>query len=259
MNRKILRLTAAVAVFALAGCFHDDDDDSATTGGGTGTTVGLTAADEPNVTPCPDQAILTDATELASLKTALGQGAILYLDVPFDANDPNIFKKKCGLEGFWDPADNVDEIAPATLGLDPANITLADLFESGNAGICADGFTFTSFGTGEGFPTAGVYRKEIKVTHMGSTYHLRFRVTTSGTSAGNTFVSENIDINDIRSNLTYKIDGTTIVHANLFDEAINALSASSNAVPSFTLTVHETGAGPAVFTADVEVICVSKS
>lgn len=180
--------------------------------------VGLLAADMPTVMPCPSQDVLTDTPKLDLLKAAIRQGALLYLDVPFDINDPLIIKKKCGFENSWNPVDNTDEIPPAQ-----SPVTLSDLFLSGNAGICAAGFTTSSFGLGEGFPEAGTYRKEFKAALMGVTYHVRLRVTVSGSSAGNTFRSEGIAVpGDIQNTLIYEVDGATTAHADLLDTVATA-------------------------------------
>lgn len=194
---------------------------------------------------------------MAALKTALTNGVVSYLDVPYNALDPDIFRKKCGLEGFWDPADNINEVTAASIGL--PSLTLSNLLLIGNAGICAAGFTPISFGNGEGFPVAGTYRKEIKAAHLGSTYHLRMRVSVSGTSAGNLFVDEGITVpGDIENTLVYELNGTVVTHANLFNAIVNVLSAQATTAPTFTLAIRKGAGSPVIFTAVVDLICLVK-
>lgn len=220
-------------------------------------TLALQAADMPGVDPCPCQTILQDDTELTALKNALtsGTSTIVHLDVPFNAGDADIYRKKCGLEGYWNPAAAVDEVAAFV-----TPVTLSSLITAENAGICAANFDNGSFGTGEGFPVAGTYRKEFKVTDQGTTWHMRLRITVSGTSAGNTFAAESISVpGDIESTLVYEIDGLATPHGNVIAAGINALAADMDDAPSFTLDVRKSAAGPIVFTAVVELICVSKT
>ncbi|MEW8469629.1 MAG: hypothetical protein AB2637_13940 [Candidatus Thiodiazotropha sp.] len=282
MTRLLLLLLMFSVVLTLSGCPGDDDDnddtdtttDSGDTGNGSGdgssgdgsggdTLSGnlvLQTADNPNVTPCPLQDILTDATAIGALRTALESGTLLYLDLPFNGSDSDIYRKKCGLEGFWNPADNINEISLSSIGLDPAtapNITNLVLF--GNAGICADGFNNSSFGSGEGFPVAGTYRKEIKAAHQGTTYHLRFRAVVSGSSAGNTFASEGITPATDLSTLVYSVDGVVTPHDDVFSAIVTAMSASTSSAPGATVEVRMSAGGAVIFTAAIEVICVSAS
>jgi len=195
-----------------------------------------------------------DQVELDALKVALGSGTIVHLDVPYNAADPNIFKKKCGLDGFWDPAAAVNEVAPVV-----TPVTIASLFQVENAGICAAGFNAGSFGTGEGFPVAGTYRKEFKVAHMGTTWHVRLRVKVSGSVAGKTFAAEGITVpDDLQNTLVYEVNGVVTPHDDVAAAGIAALVASTTDAPGFTLDVREAAAGPIVFTAVVELICVQK-
>jgi hypothetical protein len=188
-------------------------------------------------------------------RAALLAGTIVHMDVPYDAGDANIFRKKCGLQGYWDPAAAVNEVAPIT-----TPVTIATLFDLENTGICATGFTSSSFGTGEGFPVAGTYRKEFKVSHMTSTWHVRVRISVSGTNAGHTFASEGITVpDDLTDTLVYEVDGVVTAHDSVAGAAIAAFAASTTEAPGFTLDVRESGAGPIVFTAIVELICIEKS
>ncbi|MHC4550468.1 MAG: hypothetical protein ACYTEZ_17010 [Planctomycetota bacterium] len=250
MQKQIL-----VPVVLCAGLLVGCDGNGGGTGGTGGTgTLALTAADAPAVTPCPAQTILTDAAELTALKDALQSGTFVHLDVPFSVADPDIFKKKCGLEPLWDPAAAIDEVPPLT-----TPVTISSLLQFGNAGICAAGFDSGSFGTGEGFPVAGTYRKEFKVAHLGMTWHVRARIKVSGTSAGNTFASEGISVpGDIENTLVYEVDGAVTAHADVLTAAIAALAVSANDAPTFTLDIRQSGAGPIIFTAVVELICVAK-
>ncbi|MHC4972047.1 MAG: hypothetical protein ACYTG3_06920 [Planctomycetota bacterium] len=248
---KRVWMALVLAVGVLTGC--SGSDPAPVTGGGGGT-LALSAQDQAGVAPCPAQTILTDAAQLTALKDALQNGAYLYLDVPFDGGDVNIFVKKCGLEGFWNPADNTDEIPG------PSPLTLMDVFVSGNGGICATGFNNTSFGIGEGFPVAGTYRKEFKVAHMGSTYHVRLRVAVTGASAGNTFIDEGINNPpDFMTELFYEVNGTATPHADLANAIIAALTVVTDTAPNATLGVKKTAGGAVVWQAKIEFICVAVS
>lgn len=285
--KKLLQLLLILSVaLMLSGCPGDDDDDNGNTdtttdsgdagGDGGGDTAGdaggdsggggitgnlvLQSADSPTVLPCPTQDILTDASAISALRTALVSGTLLYLDVPFNGSDSDIYRKKCGLEGFWNPAENSDEISLSAIGLDPAGApNVADLILFGNAGICADGFNNSSFGSGEGFPVAGTYRKEIKAAHQGVTYHLRFRAVVSGSSAGNTFSSEGITPSTDLRTLVYSVNGAETPHDDLFSALVNAMSASTSAAPGATIEVRKSSGGVVILTAVIEVICVSIS
>jgi hypothetical protein len=210
----------------------------------------LASADRPTVSPCPSQDILTDAGMFTAFQTALLNGTYLYKDVPFNGADPNIYKKKCGLDSFWNPASNVNEIAPSA-----TPVTISNLFTTGNAGICADGFNNGSFGNGEGFPVAGVYRKEFKVANSGTTYLVRVRVTVTGAAAGDTFASRTIAVPaDLENTLGYEVDGTNEIHADVLTAITNALQS-----PDATVVLDDLDApgGNLLLTAMVEVICVA--
>jgi len=256
-TRSHAALAAVTLSLAFAPVACDDDDDG---GGGGGPTGGsgpsLAAADRPSESPCPDQDVLTDTDEFDDFLEALEMGSFVYLDLPYNASDPNIFAKKCGLGSAWDPSDNTDEIPPVS-----TPVTISQLFTSGNAGICADGFTSGDFGTGEGYPAAGTYRKEFKVTFSGMTWHVRVRITASGTAAGETFASRGITVpTDIEDTLVYEVDGAETDHDDVLLEAIGSLQASSSgSTPNVMIEVRESAAGAVVFTLLVEIICVSKS
>src|SRR5687767_391902 len=123
MNRVALMIVGGTVLFGasleLAGC--DDSSTSSpptasssgttssggssgassggSSGGSSGTAVAgptLGAADKQDVGPCPNQEVLTNATEFGLLITALQTGTITYLDEPYNAGDPDTFKKKCG-------------------------------------------------------------------------------------------------------------------------------------------------------------------
>jgi len=233
----------------LLGACNDTDEGQVGGGGGGGGAPSLTSADFPAVSPCPNQDILTDAAQFAAFRTALLNGTFLYLDVPFDAGDADIFRKKCGLNTFWNPVDNVDEIAPAA-----TPVTISDLFVTGNAGICAAGFNNSSFGTGEGFPVAGTYRKEFKVTDMGVTYLVRTRVSVTGSAAGDTFMSRGITVpGDLEMTLSYRVDGVPALHDDVLVAITNALQ-SPDAMT--ILDVLDMAGGTTILTALIEVICV---
>lgn len=212
----------------------------------------LTAADKPDVTPCPSQDIVKDAAQFAPFHEALKNGAITYLDVPFDGADPDIYKKKCGADGFWNPADNTNELP---LGAPPP--TFADIVIDGNSGICADGFA--QLGQDEGFPAAGTYRKELKVAHQGATYHARIRLSSSGPASGKKFADEGVSgKSDIETALKYEINGQAVVHDDVWKTGIDALKADGTAYPGFEFKANKPDGSPLI-TSTVEFICVSKS
>ena len=252
MKRFHLIVLTAASIFLLScsSSSDDDDDETTTTTGGAAPT--LTAADRPDVLPCPNQDILTDDAELADLKDALSTGALSFLDVPFNMADADNFKKKCGLEGFWDPAANVNEVTPASVGM--TEITLSQLLTNGNAGICTATSSPMNFITG--FPVAGTYRAEIKTAKGGSTWQLRFRAAASGTSAGNDFAAEGIAVpGDIENVLEYKVNGVVTAHADLLAAIVDAASTSGDAIE---VDVSKTAGGPVVFSASIELICVTR-
>ena len=241
MKSTPLLLSLPLLALSLASCNDNDND-----GFGPPT---LTAADMSGVTPCPNQTVLTDGGQFSVFKTALLNGTYLYLDVPFNGSDPNIYVKKCGLDANWNPADNTDEVAPAS-----TPVTIADLFVSGNAGICADGFDNGSFGTGEGFPVAGTYRKEIKVSHMGATYHVRFRISVTGSAAGEKFSDRGITVpTDLQSTLGYQVDGVDQVHADVLTAIAGAMTSPSARA---MLDVFDMPGGTLLLSALIEIICV---
>jgi hypothetical protein len=247
--RNLRRATIGLTLTALLVACDDNGDGAFGGGGGGGGAPALNAADMPGVSPCPNQAILTDAAQFATFQTALQNGTFLYRDVPFNGADPNIFVKKCGLGAFWDPAESTDEIAPPSVP-----VRLADLFQFGNAGICAAGFDNGSFGTGEGLPVAGTYRKEFKVAHLGTTYLVRARVTVSGPSAGATWASLGIAVPaDLENTLGYEVDGTPSLHDDVLTDIAAALQSPDASV---TLDVFDMPGGGALLSAVIEVICV---
>lgn len=247
MRAHLLALVLPLA--SLFAACDDNGDGVNNGGGGGGGAPALTAADMPNVSPCPNQAILTDAAQFATFQTALLNGTFLYLDVPFNAADLDIFRKKCGLGAFWDPADNVDEVGPVNVP-----VTIADLFQFGNAGICAAGFDNGSFGTGEGLPVAGTYRKEFKVAHLGTTFLVRTRVTVAGGSAGATWDSLGVIVPaDLENTLGYEVDGTATLHADVLTAIATALQSPDATV---MLDVLDAPGGTLLLSALIEVLCV---
>jgi hypothetical protein len=173
--------------------------------------------------------------------------------VPFSSSDPDNFKKKCGFETFWDPAEHDREISPSTVGM--TAVTLSQLITNGNAGICADGAMPNN--TIVGFPAAGTYRWEIKTAQGGSTWHVRLRAMVSGSAAGNEFSAESVTIpGDIENTLEYKVNGTVTPHADVAAAMMNAVMTTGEAV---TLDVAKSTGGASVFSAQVEIICVTKS
>jgi hypothetical protein len=246
-NRIWIALVLAVGVFV--GC---NGSDPAPIPGGGGGTLALSAQDQPGVTPCPAQTILTDAAELTALKDALQNGTYIYLDVPF-VDTADIYREKCGLEGFWNPAASTQEIPG------PLPLNLVNIYAAGNSGICATGFNNTSFGTGEGFPVAGTYRKEFKVAHLAMTYLVRVRVAVTGPSAGNTFTAEGLNNPpDFSTDLFYEVDGTATPHADVANAIFAALTVVTDTAPNATLGVKKTAGGAVVWQAKIEFICVAK-
>lgn len=203
--------------------------------------------------PCPNQAILTDAAELSALKDALINGALSFRDVPFSGSDPDNFKKKCGFEGFWDPANNVNDITPASVGINA--ISLSQLLTNGNAGICAAGAMPTN--NIVGFPAAGTYRWEVRTASGASSWNIRLRAVVSGQAAGNEFSAESVSIpSDIENTLEYKVNGTVTAHDDVFAAVVNAAANDGSAV---MLDVAKTAGGASIFNAAVEIICATKS
>jgi hypothetical protein len=211
--------------------------------------VALVADDKPGVAPCPGQTVLLDPTQLTALKVAMRDGVVSYLDVPFNGADPSIYKKKCGFETLFDPTKNTD-IIPVS-----GSPKLAAVLLTGHGGICSD--NFMAFGTDDGFPSVGVYRKEFKVAHMGATYHVRARVTALGPSAGQKFSANGIAVPaDIQNTLVYKLAGMTTAHDALWPTIANLLSSTGNTLPGVDLAVEK--AGNTLFQAKIELICASK-
>jgi hypothetical protein len=247
---KHLRIVLLVAIsFFLLSCGGSSNSSTPSVTVDLGAAPTLTAADKNTVAPCPNQDLLTSATERAAIKDALLTGALAFLDVPFDATDADNFKKKCGLEGFWDPTKNLDEITPAVKGM--TEVTLSQLLQNGNAGICTTGSAPLNFVTG--FPVAGTYRTEIKAAKGGSTWHLRLRTVASGISAGEVYV---IDPMEIENDFEYKVNGTVTTHAGLLPAIVNAVALSNDAV---VFDVSKIAGDPSVFNGSLELICVTKS
>lgn len=217
----------------------------------TAPTIGT--ADKNTVAPCPNQSILTDATELAALKDALATGTLVFLDVPYEAVDPDNIKKKCGLEGFWDPVNNTNEVPFTAIAAPP--VTLSTLITNGFAGICVTDPVPTDLKSG--FPAAGTYRTEIKAAKGGSTWHLRMRSVASGGSAGNTFTAEGIAVPAaIEGTVEYKVNGQVTAHADLLGAMAGAAATSGNAI---VMEASKTTGGASVFSMSTELICVTKS
>ena len=225
-------------------------------GGGGGGLPALAEADKPAVTPCPNQAILSDGTMLEALKTAMLSGAVAHRDIAYDGTDPDNLHRKCGFEGNFDPEDGTISLVPA--GGDGVHPDVAALIMSGNSGICADGFGHSSFGSGEGFPAAGVYRKEFVASYMATMTTVRTRITVSGTAAGLPFndASLMIDIStaDDLEALTYVLDGTVVAHGDLWQAITDSLAPDTQ---SMRLEVKKEAAGAVILTADIEFICAA--
>ena len=179
-------------------------------------------------------------------------GAIRHLDIsPFPASNP--WERKCGFDSAWNPADHVAEI-----GTGGNAVTMANLFNLFNAGICSA--NYTNFGADTGFPQAGEYHSEFKVSHNGMTWHARVRYTVTGSKAGAFFVDEGIAVPaDLINTLEYAVDGVTVAHGGVFSAMVDAMTASSTDAPGATLTVKPSAAGSVVFTGNAELICVTKS
>ncbi|MFT5154025.1 MAG: hypothetical protein ACI841_004032, partial [Planctomycetota bacterium] len=161
--------------------------------------------------------------------------------------DPDIYQRKCGFEGLWNPANNTDEIPPRS-----NDFVLSDFFVTGNAGICSE--DFSNFGTDLGFPVAGTYRKELKVSHLGVTYQVRIRVVVSGDAEGVTFASQAIAVpSDLEDTLGYEIDGTDTDHDDVLTGIIDALPSNS-----IQLDILDTPGGNVLCTAQIVFLCVEE-
>ena len=93
------------------------------------------------------------------------------------------------------------------------------------------------------------------------TYHVRGRAHASGSVAGNTFISEGINRATDLSNgvLIYSINGSDVADADLLAAAALALTANGDDAPGFRIDVRRGSGGGTIFTAEVELICVTKS
>ena len=221
--------------------------------------LGLTCADFPGVAPCPNQALLSDATKLAALKAALTSGALVLENDDFDGGDPDIYKVVCGREGYWDPSHATTLIPPAT----PVPI-LASLFApspDGYAGVCASFMAWSA--AGDGFPAAGTYRKQVRATYGGQTYTVRARYTASGTAAGQTFVAAGLSdadyyaSTDVAAELVFQVNGTTVPEATVWPSLVSAFASSTTTFPTATLAVKESASGPAIWTGTFDLLCAS--
>lgn len=221
--------------------------------GGPSGPIDLSSDDFPEDGPCPSQDLLTDEDAFAALKAALTDGSIVYMDVPYDGGDSAIFDKKCGRPGAFDPAIYVNMV-PVTGG-DP---DLSDIVDFQNGGICADGFDASSFGSGEGFPSAGTYRKEFRAALEGTTYQLRARMQASGSEAGSIFSDAGLSHPGAADELVYEVNSTEVDEADLWDELVNGMTASGTSLPAVTLDVStDTGEDP-VFTTVIELVCAAE-
>ncbi|MEM6606070.1 MAG: hypothetical protein AAF671_09935 [Pseudomonadota bacterium] len=218
----------------------------------TGTAFSLTSSDRPSTAPCPDRSVLSNPAALATLKDAILTGALAFRDVPFSSADPDNFKRKCGFNEFWDPAANVDDITPMSLGI--TSITISQLFSNGNAGICTAGSSPANFLSG--FPQAGVYRTEFRAAKGANNYLVRLRSTVSGSAAGNEFLTESVMTADIENNLEYRVNGSVASHANVLNAVVNAVSVDGDAVQ---LDVLRSRGGEVILSVSIEMICVSRS
>jgi hypothetical protein len=227
-----------LVAFGFVSCGGGGDDGP----GGTG----LSAADFESVAPCPNQELLRDPALLAAVQAAM-LANVTYDDIPFDAMDPDIFAKKCGLEGAWDPALATDLIAE-----NGPPRTLANMFITGNAGICSD--NFANFGTDEGFPKAGTYRKQFRVNNAGVSTWVRARAKVSGSAAGARFADEGVVIGDLSTTFEYAVNGTVVAHDALWAGIVNALTTAGD-LPVVTLEVRRMAGGDVILTVEVTLIC----
>ncbi len=220
--------------------------------GVSGTALALAEEDRPATSPCPSQEVLTDPQELASFRDAVLNGALAFRDVPFSSGDPDNFKKKCGLEEFWDPAANTNDISPMNVGI--TSVTISQLLSNGNAGICATGSSPSNFLSG--FPQAGTYRTEFRAAKGGANYLVRLRSTVTGSAAGNEFLTESISSDDIENTLQYRVNGQVAHHPNVLESVLNALNSSGDAIQ---LDVLRSANDDVILSIAIEVICVAKS
>jgi hypothetical protein len=223
--------------------------------------LGLTCDDFPGVAPCPDQSMLTDATKLATLQKALASGALELENDPFDSSNPNIYKVVCGLTGYWDPSKATTFIPPATNEPDIASLFAPS--PDGFAGVCANYMAWSV--SNDGFPAAGVYRKQLRATYQGQTYTVRLRYTASGSLAGTTWEGDHLSdggyyaSSQIAQTMTFQVNGNTVAEPSLWSSMIQAFAASTTSFPSVTLGVKETPTGPTGWTGKFELLCASAS
>jgi hypothetical protein len=230
----------------------DSGVDAGPTCNATATGYGLTCNEFPAVAPCPHQDILKDATMMTALKAALKLGVVQHYDTPFDAANGEIYKEKCGLEGFWNPANDTDRIPPAT----PIP-ELASLFTptaNGHAGICT---TYSAADPStDGFPHAGVYHMQIGAAYQGQTYLLQVRSTVTGTKAGTSFSSNSLSG---PTALFYSVNGTTAPEATLWNSIVDAFASSTTSFPNASLDMALTSGGASVWNSKVELVCAMQA
>jgi hypothetical protein len=219
--------------------------------------LGLTCADFPGTDPCPNQAILTDATKFAALQAAMKSGVILHADTPYNASDNNIYKEKCGLEGYWDPTKATALVPPAT-GI-PEIAALLAPSSDGNGGICAS-YTGSSAST-DGFPAAGTYRVQFQVAYQGQTYVVRARAKVSGSAAGQSFGAAGLDAGStpgLAGSLAYQVNGTAAAEPTLWTSIVSAFASPGASFPEATVTVAPSGGGATMWTAVIDLLCASE-
>lgn len=241
-------LQFAVGQPVMLQCAPCNTTTTTTLGGGFPT---LTAGDFPAVTPCADRDTLATDARFAG---ALAGAAELMFTVNFTQFDTNGFPEICGL------SDVDNALAPMDIPWDPAEMNevklcydlslfsdLTQLFfeiTPGGMDLCQTG---TAFG-GEGFPRAGVYRKDYCLEFGADHYAVRVRKTISGAQADADVIGLGISPTDVRV-----CDGTTLIST---DTQARAFIANNPGGFSVTLRDSDCTSGAELITVQFEIICI---
>jgi hypothetical protein len=213
----------------------------------------LSAGDFPAVTPCADRD--TSAGD-AQFMAALDAASQLMFTVNFTQFDSNGFPEICGLSDAdnsldgadipWDPTamnevrlcNEISDYSDFTQFF--ANIT------PGGPDLCQ---TTTMFG-GDGFPRAGVYRKDYCVESGGNSYAARVRKTISGPQADADLSAAGVSVSDVRV-----CSGSTLIATDADARALINANPGGFAV---TLRDSDCTSGAELITVQIEVICIKK-
>lgn len=223
-------------LFAVAGALLCCGVSSSGTSNGGGTTLPtLVDDDKPSIPPCPHQELLTDATFKQDLKAA--DAATILFD------DTNFPTSVCAVGSSFNPID-------ANLTEDLVyfgNYNLNVLLDIG-IGVCGTDPLVNSL------PTAGVYRRDFKLTGNGRSYRIRLRAAiTAGTPdvLGQSLAS--VGINDLETDIQYfDADG------GLLPTDATLLSTVIDQLPGKTYVLKKVSDGSTLFTANVEMVCAEQ-